>query len=107
MHKNPKPFLAPTCLTLVAQVTNLDGTTLPLLAFGRAHEALFREPEGMVIALFDAKPRRGEGGLSISVGDAKQIEVIGRCPDFGMCKALRKVYRVVLLGRSLLHAFHM
>lgn len=78
-----------------SQVTDLDGTTLPLLAFGRAHEALSREGEGVVVALFDAKPRRGEGGLSISVGDAKQIQVVGRCPDFGICKALRKVCRSV------------
>lgn len=45
----------------------------------------------MVVALFDAKPRRGEGGLSISVGDARQVVVVGRSPDFGICKALRKV----------------
>lgn len=77
------------------QLADLQGTVLSLVLFGRAHEAFYREPEGMVVAVFDANPKRGGGGgasgFSVSVSQARQVLVVGRCPDFGTCKALRKV----------------
>ncbi len=73
------------------------------MLFGRAHESFYREPEGMVVAVFDAKPKRGGvggggGGFSVSISQGRQLIVVGRCPDYGTCKALRKVWCVGDVG---------
>ncbi|KAL4437421.1 hypothetical protein ABPG75_004560 [Micractinium tetrahymenae] len=71
------------------KVTDLDQTGLSLFLFGAAHDDLWREPEGTIVALFTPKVR-AEGDFSLSVDSAEQIWVLGQSPEFGYCKAKKK-----------------
>ncbi|KAL4421928.1 hypothetical protein ABPG77_005212 [Micractinium sp. CCAP 211/92] len=71
------------------KVTDLDQSSLSLFLFGAAHDDLWREPEGTIVALFTPKVR-AEGDFSLSVDSADQIWVLGQSPEFGYCEAKKK-----------------
>ncbi|PRW60422.1 MCM10-like protein [Chlorella sorokiniana] len=80
------------------KVTDLDQTCVSLFLFSGAHDDLWREAEGTIVALFSPKVRAdGEFSLSvdsadqanatvcISVDSADQVWVLGQSPEFGHC----------------------
>ena len=117
-------------------------TCVSLFLFGRAHEELWREQEGVLVALMAPKVRdraqagacpikhgvrrvpspmdtpcplnslaalpvqvRDEGGeFSLSADSADAVWVLGQSPEFGHCKANKKVQKRLVRGaRSATH----
>ncbi|PSC68556.1 MCM10-like protein [Micractinium conductrix] len=84
----PRETAAGRCYS-IWKVTDLDQTCLSLFLFSGAHDDLWKEPEGTIIALFTPKVR-AEGDFSLSVESAEQVWVLGQSPEFGYCKATKK-----------------
>ena len=78
------------------QVTDLVSTATVFL-FGQAHKELYKESEGSVLILYNAKYSKDGGGgygrpaVSLTVDKVEQVQRIGASPDLGKCAGLKKV----------------
>lgn len=58
--------------------------------FGTAHDELWRQVPGTLVAVLNARVK-ADGEASLSANAAEQVWVLGASPEFGYCKALKKV----------------
>ncbi|KAL5111906.1 hypothetical protein TcWFU_004154 [Taenia crassiceps] len=80
-----------------------NGYNISLFLFGAAHEKLWKEPEGTVVAILKPKllpPNENSSltstsgaGLSITVDSAPFVMLLGMSPDFSLCAAITKLGR--------------
>jgi hypothetical protein len=67
------------------------GASVTLLLFGEAHQAHFREAEGAVVALFDARLDTAHAGAaSLKASEARGILKLGTSADYALCGAKKK-----------------
>jgi len=79
-------------------VTDLVSTAT-LFLFGQAHKELYKESEGSVLILYNAKCSKDGGnsgysrsiGTSLTLDKAEQVQRIGASPDLGKCAGVKKV----------------
>ena len=66
------------------------GASLKLLLFGDAHQSHYRESEGSIIAICNAR-LSGQGGRCWKLQDASSIYKLGTSADYALCGAKMKV----------------
>ena len=66
------------------------GASLQLLLFGDAHQSHYRESEGSIVALCNAR-MSGQGGHCWKIQDASSIYKLGTSADYALCGAKIKV----------------
>ncbi|GAX84370.1 hypothetical protein CEUSTIGMA_g11792.t1 [Chlamydomonas eustigma] len=78
------------------QVTDFTSTTT-LFLFGQAQKELYKECEGSVYILYNAKYSKESGGggygrpgFSLTVDKPQQVQRIGSSPDLGKCSGTKK-----------------
>ena len=66
--------------------------TVTVYLFGDAHQSLYRESEGSVMAICNARVSAvGEGrGLCMKVQDPSSVYKLGSSADFALCGARKK-----------------
>ena len=69
------------------------GVTVTLLLFGDAHQSLYRESEGSVMAICNARASSGGPGkgISLKVADPSSVYKLGTSADYALCGAKTKV----------------
>ena len=68
----------------------MAGTSATLFLFGEAHQAHFRESEGAVVALFDARLDVRDGEAALKVAEERCVLKLGTSADFALCGAKKK-----------------
>lgn len=66
------------------------GASLKLLLFGDAHQSHYRESEGSIIAICNAR-LSGQGGRCWKLQDASSMYKLGTSADYALCGAKIKV----------------
>ena len=66
------------------------GASVTLFLFGEAHQAHYRESEGAVVALFDARLDARDGGAALKLFEERCILKLGTSADFALCGAKKK-----------------
>ncbi len=66
------------------------GASLKLLLFGDAHQSHYRESEGSIMAICNAR-MSGQGGRCWKLQDASSIYKLGTSADYALCGAKIKV----------------
>ncbi|GAQ88020.1 hypothetical protein KFL_003940110 [Klebsormidium nitens] len=78
------------------KVTDLAGFTCSLFLFGDAFEAHWKESEGSVVGLLNAKYKEEKGGarssapFCLSAENGQQVFKLGTSADLGLCRGTRK-----------------
>ncbi|CAK0761581.1 hypothetical protein CVIRNUC_002874 [Coccomyxa viridis] len=68
------------------QISDLTGASLKLLLFGDAHQSHYRESEGSIMAICNAR-MSGQGGRCWKLQDASSIYKLGTSADYALCGA--------------------
>lgn len=73
-------------------VTCPAGTTISMFLFGNAYEEHYRESEGSVVAIFNAKADTdNKGEVALKVFELDTILRLGTSADFAYCGSKTKV----------------
>lgn len=64
-----------------------------MLLFGDAHQSLYRESEGSIVAICNARASSGGPGrgVSLKVADPSSVYKLGTSADYALCGARTKV----------------
>jgi len=64
-----------------------------LFLFGDAHQSLYRESEGSIMAICNAQVSAGGQGkdISMKVSEPSSVYKLGTSADFALCGARKKV----------------
>ena len=64
-----------------------------MFLFGDAHQSLFRESEGSIMAICNARASAGGPGqgVSLKVSDPSSVYKLGTSADYALCGARTKV----------------
>ncbi|CAL5219574.1 g1434 [Coccomyxa viridis] len=74
------------------KVSDLAGVTVTVLLFGDAHQSLYRESEGAIMAICNARASAGGPGqgVSLKVSDPSSVYKLGTSADYALCGARTK-----------------
>ncbi|KFM25012.1 MCM10-like protein [Auxenochlorella protothecoides] len=83
------------------KLTDLDQTTLSIFLFSGAHDELWKQAPGTLIAIFTPKVKN-DRELCLTAISGDQVWVLGTAAEFGYCRAQKKseYNRVKPLGRN-------
>lgn len=74
------------------KLTDLDQTTLSIFLFSGAHDELWKQAPGTLIAIFTPKVKN-DRELCLTAISGDQVWVLGTAAEFGYCRAQKKVWR--------------
>lgn len=74
------------------KLTDLDQTMLSIFLFSGAHEELWKQAPGTLIAIFTPKVKN-DRELCLTAISGDQVWVLGTAAEFGYCRAQKKVWR--------------
>ncbi|KAK9830984.1 hypothetical protein WJX81_005397 [Elliptochloris bilobata] len=72
------------------RLSDLDGATESCFLFGEAHQDHYREAQGAVVALFNARARREGSKFDLSIETGASVLKLGTSADMGFCNAQKK-----------------